>query len=949
MFRSLLLTLLLVVASIGSPITLTKSSSGYQFTVTYGDFSVTDVLVKEYLEDGSPIMAEFTKVQNPELHANGEVGAPLLLSKTFDIAVENDEVSVSYTILDADTLDLANALYPKQLEMPISMAGQKPPYFAYAPESYRTTTDNPVTVGSYYSFRTQRAATVSVNPMLYNAEQKQLILIKSMSVNLTMEAPRMLRTAGSSLFEKVMRKQFLNLNGAIGCSVPTEAIRSDDTYLIIATADYIDNPDLKRLIDYRSDEFTIELVNSSTITATKDGFKEFIRGKMPTFCLLVGAPGDFPQHSHSYAQKTCKSVSYYVSTAGATPNPDISLGVFFVNSGTEIKNVVDKIIATEANNDDNPKVFVGVGGNTQPMQGVKADHCDRIVEQMYNDFFKPEDFEYVSSYSVHSGSQTCVQACNAGARVFNYNGHGQVTGWDYGWGNNNLSSLTNDIYPFVLSCACLTGTFDRGCMGQKYAYGEKGAVAFMGAYENSYGGQHGLNYGFCEALTDLEVERVGLAFLYGQNCWTSPNSTVGMPSDNGNMTMMQYQYHLFGDPATRVMTSKITDPYVKVVSPNGGEEWGQYSTREIRWNSNQKEQSVVIELHKGGSLVETLAASTENDGSFEWQIPEDQEVGTGYSIVIKTITGDALEDESDATFEIITEEIVTEYPYVQNFDAFQPKEGFSPGTGKEGYDTATIAMEGWTQCSDDELEVLSIMGATPSHVYAYPTLEGTGTDGDHTSGSGVYLYTESSAGSDNMEASILSPVFDMSVLGDPTLEYFLHMRSDSARPGEHHLDICVDGEWTKDIVVDTEEHGSEWFKKEVALREYVQEGKRVQFKVRTITGPAWDSDICFDDFKITGLAVPIASKLLVKDSFSMQVHNAMVSFTIPTTMAGEKLTLTLYNVQGRVVETLYSGIAKAGLHRIPFAQSANSTVASGFYLCRIEAGDVSKTVNLVLK
>lgn len=935
--------------SFGQNIQLTKTGSGYHFDVQLPAYSLTPVSVNEVLEDGTPISQEFTTLIIGGLSANGEFGAPQLLSTTFDIAVEDESVDVAVTVLDADTIALTSNLFPKQVELPTSRVGEKPDYFSFDTEAYATSKiSSLVTVGNYYSYRTQKAATVWVNPVQYDGNTNQLIIVKKMSVDLTMEAPTVLRTGRSNMFSKVMRNKFANLKGAAGRSVPTEKYRGDEDYLVIATAEYINNPDLQRLIDYRKNQYNVEVVDASTITQTKDGYKSFIRGKMPTFCLLVGNQASFPKHSHTYAGVTTQSVSYYVCAGGATPNPDIAMGVFFVRSATEIKNIVDKILITEEKNDDNPRVFVGVGGNTQQMGQVAPDHCDRVVQQMYEDFYAYNDFSYVSSYSVYSGKQTCVSACNSGARVFNYNGHGFEAGWQYGWGNSELNSLTNDVYPFVLSCACLTGTYGKNCMAANYAFNKRGAAGFIGSYENSFGGQHGLNYGFTEALNTLDITRFGLAFINGQNCWTSPNSTVLMPSNSGNVTIMQYQYHLFGDPATEVMNSVSTDPHVTISSPNGGEKWGQYSTREISWGSNV-ESSVDIELHKDGSLVETLAENETNDGSFEWLIPEDFTTGTGYSIVIKTTSGDILEDESDATFEIIPEEIVTEYPYVQDFENFEPAGGFNPGTGKDAYDTAVIAMEGWTQCGDDELEVLSIMGATPSHIYAYPAMEGTGTEGDHTTGNGIYLYTESSGGNDNMEASIYSPVFDMSLLADPKVEYFVHMRSDSARPGEHHLDICVDGQWTEDIVVDKEEHGAEWVKKELLLDEYVEGAKRVQFKVRTVTGPAWDSDICFDDFKVSGKTVSILSQQMLQNEFALQVGLGSVSLYVPSNMTNQKATLTLYNVQGRVVETLFSGRIKSGMHQIPLTNARKTSIAAGFYLCRFEAGDFTKTVNLVLK
>lgn len=91
---------------------------------------------------------------------------------------------------------------------------------------------------------------------------------------------------------------------------------------------------------------------------------------------------------------------------------------------------------------------------------------------------------------------------------------------------------------------------------------------------------------------------------------------------------------------------------LKVTSPNGGESWMQGSSKEITWASQNFTGNVKIELFHNSAYT-TLAASTENDGSWTWDIPSDQELGTDYLVKVSDAADGDPADESDAAFSII--------------------------------------------------------------------------------------------------------------------------------------------------------------------------------------------------------------------------------------------------------------------------------------------------------
>ncbi|MCS6804928.1 MAG: Zn-dependent exopeptidase M28 [Acidobacteriota bacterium] len=101
----------------------------------------------------------------------------------------------------------------------------------------------------------------------------------------------------------------------------------------------------------------------------------------------------------------------------------------------------------------------------------------------------------------------------------------------------------------------------------------------------------------------------------------------------------------------QLMTGVI--PSLRVVSPNGGEDWQTGSTQTIQWTSTGTIDNVKIELSRnGGSSYETLFATTPNDGTQSWTVTGP---ATGSALIkISDVTNPATFDVSNAVF-IISE------------------------------------------------------------------------------------------------------------------------------------------------------------------------------------------------------------------------------------------------------------------------------------------------------
>jgi len=93
-------------------------------------------------------------------------------------------------------------------------------------------------------------------------------------------------------------------------------------------------------------------------------------------------------------------------------------------------------------------------------------------------------------------------------------------------------------------------------------------------------------------------------------------------------------------------------PSITVTSPNGGEVWERNKTYEIKWTSSGGAgANVEIQLWKGEVINQGIIASTENDGSYQWTVPSNQDFGTNYRIKISS-TSISVSDFSDNYFSI---------------------------------------------------------------------------------------------------------------------------------------------------------------------------------------------------------------------------------------------------------------------------------------------------------
>jgi PKD repeat protein len=237
--------------------------------------------------------------------------------------------------------------------------------------------------------------------------------------------------------------------------------------------------------------------------------------------------------------------------------------------------------------------------------------------------------------------------------------------------------------------------------------------------------------------------------------------------------------------------------------------------------------TVTDTLTQGGSLQFTFATNFAVSGS-----------GTYLLRVYSELVSDQnnFNDTLSQTFQIINT-TAQPVPYTESFSSFS-----QCGTANNCGTTICNLTNGWYNAQnniDDDFDFRTNSGATAS--------SGTGPAGDHTSGSGNYLYIEASGTCSNREGYLLSPCFDLTNAVLPEASIWYHMEGTAM--GELHVDVLADGAWYFDVVpAIVGDQGSNWAQIKINLASFI--GKTINVRFRGITGSSWSSDIALDDFSI---------------------------------------------------------------------------------------------------
>ena len=256
----------------------------------------------------------------------------------------------------------------------------------------------------------------------------------------------------------------------------------------------------------------------------------------------------------------------FVTVSGDDVLPDMAIGRLPVHTASELREVVDKIMAYDQS-------LKSGSWRTRIMQiaddaedHVGDEEFERSRERLAKDFI-PLGYDVQKVYlrkiqSPIRTNQMIIKNINDGVVALEYAGHGG--GWT--WADQNIfrgediQTLRNkDKYPFVITTTCLNGFFDKPAkFGEHNILSEafllapqRGAAAVLSATRLTYAAA---NSSFDEELFtemfDVKPPEVGLIILQAKvNFIAKHTSLLWIPGAE--------QYTLFGDPAMRLALPEL--------------------------------------------------------------------------------------------------------------------------------------------------------------------------------------------------------------------------------------------------------------------------------------------------------------------------------------------------------------------------------------------------------
>jgi streptogramin lyase len=143
----------------------------------------------------------------------------------------------------------------------------------------------------------------------------------------------------------------------------------------------------------------------------------------------------------------------------------------------------------------------------------------------------------------------------------------------------------------------------------------------------------------------------------------------------------------------------------------------------------------------------------------------------------------------------------------------------------------------WSDAEGDDFDWTRYSGGTPSG--------STGPSGDHTTGSGYYVYTEASSPNNPSKTALLEgPCLDLTTKSDATWSFWYHLYG--ASMGTLYAEVAAGcgTSWTPVFSISGDQ-GDTWHEANINLSAY--DGTSIAIRFRGVTGSGHTSDMAVDD------------------------------------------------------------------------------------------------------
>ncbi|HPG41940.1 MAG TPA: FlgD immunoglobulin-like domain containing protein [bacterium] len=248
----------------------------------------------------------------------------------------------------------------------------------------------------------------------------------------------------------------------------------------------------------------------------------------------------------------------------------------------------------------------------EPPSPPTTDGWQTIKSETFEGSF-PNDWQLLgtgwgkSNYRKNNGTYSgwCAQGTNPGGHTYTYNMNTWMIYGPFDLSDPNITNAKLSFWHWTIS----EYQYDYFMVGvSRTSYNSGYSVyGYTGNFTTLSGNVNGWNFLEFD-LNDWDGE--GDSYLDDNQVWIA----FGFGSDN----VVNYEGSYVDDIS---ITKEASDPFT-LTSPNGGETWYTGSNQNITWNSTGNSGNIKIEYTTNGTSWTTIVASTPDDGSHPWTVPD---------------------------------------------------------------------------------------------------------------------------------------------------------------------------------------------------------------------------------------------------------------------------------------------------------------------------------------
>jgi len=520
-------------------ITITKEGTSYKVNFNLPQYQLNNI----YAEGNN-----YTQLYIEDYGLAAVPGYPGLPTITFSLFISNNEQApaVENLMLSKDVKHMSNKIYPAQAPW----------------EKNKSHDDRPFTINQqYYNSKGVaqpfaefsepfiiagvKGVNVTIHPFSYNPQDNELSQVNQGSFTIKLQNEASTNVLVPSSFNEMLKTLFVNYN--------ENRLTPTNNYLIITAPEY--ESAMAPFVTHKQGMgYNVLMVNTGTTGTSNTAILAYIQNRYntmstrPEFILFVGDVDKIPGWTGIGEGNPYTDLNFTL-LEGSDAFADVFLGRFSVANTTQLGNIITKSLYMENNINSLPKksIFMSSNDNYSITEGTHNFCIDS--------FFNPGGYTFQKLYT-HTYSATTAQliaALNANQTFAIYSGHGDVTLWADGppLNQSQVNALTNTVYPYVNSFACLTGQFQSGeCFSETWIRTAKGGSVYWGSSVNSYWTED-----------DILQRRVYRAFFTDGLKKTSPSFVMGkyytvQYFGSVTPTMRRYleMYNCMGDPSIYMAT-----------------------------------------------------------------------------------------------------------------------------------------------------------------------------------------------------------------------------------------------------------------------------------------------------------------------------------------------------------------------------------------------------------